>query len=89
MQSELYGELLSILSEILQVDINAEKDGVSRREISEWDSINHLRFALELEERFGITIKDDEWASLMSLREVESLLARKAIQYSREPSKQE
>ena len=88
MQSELYDEVLSILSEILQLDFDIQEDQLSRREISEWDSINHLRFALELEERFGIAIKEDEWAVLGTLREVESLLSRELKTSSSESGKQ-
>jgi acyl carrier protein len=82
MQSELYKQLLSILSEILQVDIDANTGAVSRREMSEWDSMSHLRFALELEEIFEITISDEDWVDVMSLGDVEALLGREGISHS-------
>ena len=71
---DLHQQVVSIFADILQVDIDPLNGDISRKELDAWDSINHLRLVLELEEIFQISLSDQEVAELTSLREVETLL---------------
>jgi acyl carrier protein len=82
--SDLHCKVVSILSEVLQVDIDPTIADISRNEVATWDSINHLRLVLELEEVFQIALSDGEVAELMTLRQVEALLAKRGILRSME-----
>jgi acyl carrier protein len=81
---DLHHKVVGILSEVLQVELDPTTEDVSRRDIADWDSINHLRFVLELEEAFQIALSDDETAELMTLRDVEALLVRHGMLRSTE-----
>lgn len=82
--SDLHRKVVSILSEVLQVDIDPTIEDISRNEVATWDSINHLRLVLELEEAFQIALSDDEVVELMTLHQVEALLAKRGILRSME-----
>lgn len=69
-------QMISLISEILQVDLSPDTDDVSRKGLDAWDSVNHLRLAMELEEVFQVSLEDDVWPDLMSLREVEAYLIK-------------
>jgi acyl carrier protein len=77
--SGLQGRLISILSDVLQIELGPEIADMSRKEIDGWDSVNHLRFILELEELFGISISDEETADVSSLSQAEKLLLSRGI----------
>ncbi len=81
---DLHHKVICILSEILQVDLDPAIEDISRRDIADWDSINHLRLVQELEETFQIALNDDEASELMTLRDVEALLVRHGMLRSTE-----
>jgi acyl carrier protein len=76
---DIYGKILSMLEDILQAPIDHDSEDVSRYELTEWDSMNHFRFIVELEEEFEISITDEEAADLSSLRQVESLVSSRGV----------
>jgi acyl carrier protein len=77
--ADLHHQVVSIFSDILQVDVDPLIGDISRKELDAWDSINHLRFVLELEEVFRVSLSDQEVSELTSLREVEALLVRYGV----------
>ena len=81
---DLHHKVVCILSEVLQVELDPTIEDVSRSELADWDSFNHLRFVLELEEAFQIALSDDEASDLMTLRDVEALLVRHGMLRSTE-----
>jgi acyl carrier protein len=81
---DLHHKVVCILSEVLRVDLDPAIEDISRSEVAEWDSINHLRLVLELEEAFQIALSDDEASELITLRDVEALLVRHGMLRSTE-----
>ena len=76
---KFHRQVVSIISEIFQVDLNPDIHDVSRKEMEAWDSVNHLRLAMELEEVFQVSLGDDVWPDLISLREVEAYLIKQGV----------
>jgi acyl carrier protein len=72
-------DLIALLSDILQIDIDGDVPDISRNDLEMWDSISHLRFIMELESIFGISIADDEAIELSSLSQSEQLLLSHGI----------
>lgn len=65
--------VIEFLSDIFQIDIPPDIDDLDRQKCDEWDSINHFRLIMELEELLGISIGDDQSLELSSLQQIESL----------------
>jgi len=71
--STFHPRVIEFLSDILQVDIPPDSDDLERQKCDEWDSINHLRLIMELEELLEISLDDEQVLELSSLRQIESL----------------
>ena len=79
MRSNLHLRLVSIFSDIFQMEIDPNIEDISADEIGEWDSINKLRLILELEQAFGVSLADDEAMDLRSLGQAKQLLAKRGL----------
>ncbi|GJL58127.1 MAG: hypothetical protein NPIRA03_09840 [Nitrospirales bacterium] len=77
--SNTHARVIEFLSVVLQVDIPTDIDDLQRREFSEWDSINHLRLIMELEEILGVTLEDEQAADLSSSRQIEALFTKHGV----------
>jgi acyl carrier protein len=74
--SDLRNRVASILSDVLQTDIDPAAGEIPFTEIPEWDSVNHLRLVLELEETFDISLSDEEVLEMNSLQRLVDIVAR-------------
>jgi acyl carrier protein len=77
--ADLNRAIRTILSDVLQIDIAPAAENIMRRSTEAWDSVNHLRLLLEIEEAFGITLSDTEWVDLDSLQDLETLLVKRGV----------
>jgi acyl carrier protein len=53
-QTEMDSRIREVMSEILEVEPGAIRDGFQRDDAPGWDSLNHLRMVSALEEAFRI-----------------------------------
>jgi acyl carrier protein len=74
-----HARVIEFLSGVLQVDIPPDIDDLQRREFSDWDSINHLRLIMELEEMLGVSLDDEQAADLSSSRQIEALFIKHGV----------
>ena len=72
----LHGQVITILNDVMQLELGLEVEDIRRQQVEQWDSVNHLRLVLELEETFGITLNDEDVLSMQSLRQIEGILRR-------------
>ena len=77
--SNTHARVIEFLSGVLQVDIPTDIEDLQRREFSEWDSINHLRLIMELEEMLGVSLDDEQAADLSSSRQIEALFIKHRV----------
>ena len=77
--SNTHVRVIEFLSGVLQVDIPTDIEDLQRREFSEWDSINHLRLIMELEEMLGVSLDDEQAADLSSSRQIEALFIKHGV----------
>jgi acyl carrier protein len=71
---ELHQKVVAIFADIFQVEIESDVEDIHRDEIEAWDSVNHLRLVVEIEEVFETSLSDEEVTTIASLRDVEKLL---------------
>jgi acyl carrier protein len=76
MSQDLDTRLAGVFREVFQVDITPGQD-VRRDTLDAWDSVNHFRLVMELEQAFAVTLSDEEVTDLMSLADVTALMRRK------------
>ena len=48
-------------------------------EIDTWDSMNHMRFIMLIEERFGVVLDGDDIVEMLSLGETERILKKYGV----------
>ncbi len=70
----LHEQVVSILNDVMQLDLGLEVEDIQRRQVEQWDSVNHLRLVLELEQAFGIGLSDEDVLAMQSLQQIESTL---------------
>ena len=71
---ELHQKVVAIFADIFQIEIESGVQDIDRDEIEAWDSVNHLRLVVEIEEVFEVALSDEEVTAIASLRDVEKLL---------------
>ena len=57
-----------IMAAVLSVDIETIGDDSSVDDMETWDSLRHINLIIALEQEFGISLPDEEVASLTSVR---------------------
>ncbi|WP_342348054.1 acyl carrier protein [uncultured Nitrospira sp.] len=84
--SNTHAKVIEFLSGVLQVEIPPNIDDLRRREFSDWDSINHLRLIMELEDTLGVSLDDEQAADLSSSRQIEALFVKHGVNLPDEAS---
>jgi acyl carrier protein len=69
--------IAAILSEILRERVDPAQE-YTRERAPNWDSLNHLRIVLALEEEFGISLEPGEVLAVHSLSDLERIAQRSA-----------
>jgi acyl carrier protein len=71
-------KLRKILGDVLEIEITAD-DEVQRSANPVWDSLNHLRVVMAVEEELGVRLEPDEVASIASLVALQRVVERRTI----------
>lgn len=58
-------EIASLLLKIIRVPRD-RYPVLSRRDVPEWDSLKHMELIFSLEEQYGVTFREEEFAKLNS-----------------------
>jgi acyl carrier protein len=58
--------LKSVVAAMLEIDPSAVGPETSTDTVTQWDSVKHMNLVIALEEAFGISIPDDEVATMTS-----------------------
>lgn len=58
--------LKAVVAAMLEIDPNAIGADTSTDTVPQWDSVRHMNLVIALEEAFGISIPDDEVATMTS-----------------------
>jgi acyl carrier protein len=77
--ADLHQQVVGIFADVFQLDLGPSLANVVRGDVRTWDSVNHLRLVMELEQTFGITLSDDDVLGMASLRDAEAALARHGV----------
>ncbi len=77
--STLHQQVVSILNDVLLLTLPPQTGDVDRAQVEQWDSVNHLRLVMELEQVFSVALSDDDVLDMQSLGQIEAVLRRHGI----------
>lgn len=69
--------LMTIISQVLLLDVDDISDTLKRKEYEPWDSMAHLMLISEVENQFGIFFEDDEIVEIWTVADLKQALASK------------
>ncbi len=75
----LHQQVLGVLNDVLLLDLPPQTGDLDRAQVTQWDSVNHLRLVLELEQVFSVALSDDDVVGMQSVEQIEAMLRRHGI----------
>jgi acyl carrier protein len=70
-------QVKQIMADVLGVSPEAVGEATRQNHIASWDSLNHIRLVLALEQEFQVTFEIDEIESMVSYADIERVIRRK------------
>lgn len=77
--SSVVEELKQVLSQVIDVPAADIADDASMATLPAWDSMRHLYLILAIEEKFSVTIGEDDAVAITSLPSIRDALARYGV----------
>ena len=74
----IYQKLTPIFRNILDDETLVLRPDTSARDVPSWDSVNHIRIVLSIEQQFGLKIKVRETAELMNVADLVEFIQKKS-----------
>ncbi len=75
-------ELRQVLADVLDLDSSAIIETASIDTIEQWDSLKHLNLVLALEERFGVTLTDEQTVQILSYPLIKIALEEQGVRFN-------
>jgi acyl carrier protein len=75
--SAIYQKLTPIFRDMLDDDALVITPHTSARDIPTWDSVNHIRIVLSIEQQFALNINVRETAELMNVSDLVEFIQKK------------
>ncbi len=72
-------QLRTLMAELLHVDAGDISDASSPLTLPAWDSLNHLKMIVTIEERFGVTFTTPEVEDIGSFADLKHALRAKGL----------
>ncbi|TSA57353.1 acyl carrier protein [bacterium] len=79
MSSTTDEKLKDILAKVLLIDETKISDGMSRKNVKEWDSMAHLMLVSEIESAFEVTMDDDDIMEIQTVGDIKKTLKKLGI----------
>jgi len=79
MSSTTDEKLKDILAKVLLIDETKISDGMSRKNVEEWDSMAHLMLVSEIESAFEVTMDDDDIMEIQTVGDIKKTLKKLGI----------
>lgn len=77
MTESLRESVKAVMADVFEIDAASIADQATSNDIEQWDSANHVRLVLALEEEFDVTFDVAEIESMVRLDKIVDALARK------------
>lgn len=74
-------QLKQVLADVLDLEASAIGETASVDTIEQWDSLKHLNLVLALEERFGVTLTEEQTVQILSYRLIKIALEEQGVRF--------
>jgi acyl carrier protein len=75
-------QLRQVLADVLDLEASAIGETASVDTIEQWDSLKHLNLVLALEERFGVTLTEEQTVQILSYRLIKIALEEQGVRFN-------
>jgi acyl carrier protein len=75
-------DLRQVLADILDLEASAINETASVDTIKQWDSLKHLNLVLALEERFGVTLTEEQTVQILSYPLIKIALEEQGVRFN-------
>lgn len=75
--SNLSGQVLSIMSRVLAIEMSELSPTMTRSECRVWDSLRHMELIVTIEDQFGLQLTYEEISQMQSLDDIVRVLTGK------------
>ncbi len=76
-RSEIQTKLTELMRDVFDEDDLVAADALVAEDVADWDSANHVRLMIAIEEEFHITFETDELTAPENVGELTDLIASK------------
>ena len=73
--------LKRVLADVFGIDASLIDEQASVDSIKNWDSLNHLKLVLALEERFNISLNEDQIVEMLNYPLVKAVLQEHGVEF--------
>ena len=73
--------LKRVLADVFGIDASLIDEQASVDSIKNWDSLNHLKLVLALEERFNIRLNEDQIVEMLNYPLVKAVLQEHGVEF--------
>jgi acyl carrier protein len=63
-------EIKEIMSKVLEIDMSTISNNASQKEISKWDSLQHLNLIVEIEDKYDISIDPEDISVMVTIEKI-------------------
>jgi|LakMenE01Jun11ns_1017448.scaffolds.fasta_scaffold8367940_2 acyl carrier protein len=63
-------EVKEILAKVLEIDIDTIFDNTTQKDISKWDSLQHLNLIVEIEDQYDISIDPEDISVMITIEKI-------------------
>ena len=63
-------EIKEIMSKVLEIDMSTISNNTSQKEISKWDSLQHLDLIVEIEDKYDISIDPEDISVMVTIEKI-------------------
>jgi acyl carrier protein len=74
-------QLKQVLADVLDLEASAIGETASVDTIEQWDSLKHLNLVLALEERFGVTLTEEQTVQILSYQLIKIALEEQGVRF--------
>ncbi len=67
----------TVMADVLGVDKSSITDDSSFEKIEQWDSLNHIKLIVALEEEFDVEFDDEEVGNMMNYQMIKLIVEKK------------
>lgn len=75
-------KLKQVLADVFGIDVSTIDETTSVDTVAEWDSLKHLNLVLALEEKFNVTLTEEQTVQILSYPLIKVVLEEHGVDFS-------